>query len=197
MTEPLPEFDPETALAVGRVIALHGVHGEIKVEPLTDFAERFDPGRRVWVDGAPLTIVASRRQGKRVLLSLDGVDSRERAEALRGAELQAPPERRDLGEDRYYRHDVIGLSVVDADGEALGRVADILTTGANDVYVVRGERGEILLPAIDDVVKAVDLARGRIVVELMAGLEFERPKPRRPAIFRKRARVAKPPAGPE
>jgi 16S rRNA processing protein RimM len=75
-----------------------------------------------------------------------------------------------LPEGEYYAHDLIGLDVLTVEGEALGRVNDILFTGANDVYVVVGPRGQILLPAIADVVERIDLSAGQIVVRLMDGL---------------------------
>ncbi len=171
MSESPGEPDPKTAVTVGRVLAPHGLRGEVKVESLTDFPERFAPGNRLWLRGHPATVEASRWQGRTLLLKLDGVDDRETAEGLRGADLQAPAPTA-LEEGRYYQHEIIGLTVRDSHGAELGRVEEIISTGSNDVYVVRGRRGELLLPAIEDVVVAVDLARGQIVVELMEGLDF-------------------------
>jgi 16S rRNA processing protein RimM len=75
-----------------------------------------------------------------------------------------------LGEDEYYVYQIVGLDVWTAEGEYLGRISEVLFTGANDVYVVQGEKGEILIPAIEDVVLEVDLDGGRLTVELMEGL---------------------------
>ena len=75
-----------------------------------------------------------------------------------------------LGEDEYYVYQIVGLDVWTGEGEHLGRVSEVLFTGANDVYVVQGEKGEILIPAVEDVVLEVDLASGRLTVELMEGL---------------------------
>ena len=172
MTPPTPEFDPQTAVNVGLIRSPHGLRGEVKVESLTDFPERFDPGATVWLDGAPLKVERSRWQGRSLVLKLEGIDDRMGAERLRGKELRAPP-LAELGEDTYYRDDLIGLKVVDALGEPLGALADIFPTGSNDVYVVRGPRGELLLPAIDDVIKEIDLAGRRIVVEVIEGLEWD------------------------
>jgi 16S rRNA processing protein RimM len=179
LTEPSPEFDPETAVTVGRILAPHGVRGEVKVEVLTDFPERFDAGATLWIEGAPVRVEGSRPQGKAFLLKLQGIDGRSEAEALRGRELMAP-RLDELGEDTYYRDDLIGFNVVTAQGEGLGELADIFSTGSNDVYVVRGAMGELLLPATDDVVLEVDLPSRRIVVEVIEGLEWTAPKsPRR------------------
>ena len=187
------EIDPQTAVCVGRVVGAHGLRGEVRVEPLTDFPERFEAGSVLWLDGAPRRVEASRWRGRSVYLKLDGASSRTEAAALRGKELMAPEPRPIEEAGRYYRHDVVGLRVEDEAGAALGRVADILVTGANDVYVVRGEQGELLLPAIEDVVREVDVAGGRLVVALLPGLEFVKPgkaSPRRP----KRGTGAKPPS---
>jgi 16S rRNA processing protein RimM len=110
--------------------------------------------------------------GRNVILKLEGTETRDDAEALRGLELQIPEPEQIREAGVYYQHDIIGLKVEDAAGEALGRVADVLGTGANDVYVVRGPRGEILLPAVEDVVREIDVPGGRMVVELLPGLEF-------------------------
>jgi 16S rRNA processing protein RimM len=167
------DFDPGRALTAGRVLAPHGVRGEVKVEPLTDFPERFSPGSVLWLRGAPVRVVRGRWQGRTVVLKLEGLDDRDSAERLRGAELQVMPSPENLAEGVFYRDEVIGLRVIDENGADLGRLADILRTGSNDVFVVRGPRGELLLPATDDVVKSVDLDGGRVVVEVLPGLEWQ------------------------
>ena len=178
------DFDPESAVSVGRVVAPHALRGEIKVDPLTDFPERFQRGSRLWLKGQPRRVASSRWQGKLVYVKLDGIDTRTAAEPLRGEELQVPRAMRIEDEDRYYQHDIMGLRVEDTAGETLGKVESIFSTGANDVYVVKGERGELLLPAVEDVIKQIDIPNGRIVVEMVPGLEFTKaaapgtPKPR-------------------
>ncbi|MPZ48000.1 MAG: 16S rRNA processing protein RimM [Dehalococcoidia bacterium] len=175
-------------MTVGRVLVPHGIRGEVKVEPLTDFPERFDAGGRVWIEGAARLIERSRPQDRNLILKLQGVDTRDAAEALRGKELMLPEAPPIDEPGRFYQHDILGLRVEDAAGEKLGVIADILSTGANDVYVVRGERGELLLPAVEDVVKQIDLTSGSIIVELLPGLKFRASTPKR------RRPPAKPPA---
>ncbi len=160
-------------VVVGRVVTAHGIKGELKVEPMSDFPERFARGSRLWLDGVEHVVQSGRWQRSQVIVKLDGVNSRDAAEALRGKELSVP----DLAElppdeDLYYLHDIVGLRVETRDGETLGEVYDVLSTGSNDVYVVRGERGELLLPALDDVVLEVDIAGGRVVVDVPEGIEF-------------------------
>jgi 16S rRNA processing protein RimM len=161
----------EGYVAVGRVAAPRGVQGELKVEPLTDFSERFDPGQTLWAAGVRREVETSRRHRRQVLLKLSGIDSTHDAEALRGALLEIPAsELAALEDGQYYRFQILGMTVQDAGGHDLGTVVDIVHTGANDVYVVHGPQGELLIPAIDDVVRKVDVERRRMVVELMEGL---------------------------
>ena len=180
--------EDESPVVVGRIVAAHGIKGEVKVEPMTDFPERFARGSRLWLDGVERTVQSGRWQRTQVIVKLAGVSSRDAAEALRGKELSVP----DLAElppdeDLYYLHDIVGLRVETRDGETLGEVYDVLSTGSNDVYVVRGERGELLLPALDDVVLEVDVTGGRIVVDVPDGIEFHAgvAKKPRPASRRK------------
>lgn len=164
---------------MGRVLGARGVRGELKVAVLTDFPERFQRGATVWAAGEPRTVRGARNHLGALLLLLDGIDTREEAAALGGALLEVPEHTlAALEEGTYYRFQIVGLEVVTAAGEPLGRVAEVLETGANDVYIVRSEDAELLLPATEDVVRQVDVARGRMVVELIEGLE-RRPLKRR------------------
>jgi len=169
------QLNPKTAVTVGRISAAHGIRGEVKVEPLSDFPERFERGSRLWLNGKPCDVERGRWQGRNVILKLQGVDDRTQAEALAGKELLTPEAMQIQDEDVYYLHDIIGLRVEDAAGETLGQLADVFSTGANDVYVVRGDQGELLLPALDDVICEVDVTAGRIVVEVPEGIEFVKP----------------------
>lgn len=157
---------------LAQVVAPHGVRGEFSCRVITDFPRRrFRRGARVFIGGRPHTVVQARLQGAFVLLKLEDVADRDAAEALRGRDVEVPVEDvLTLPRGQFYWHQVIGLQVESTSGQHLGTVSDILETGANDVYVVRGERGEILLPAIKDVVKRIDPAAGRMLVELLPGL---------------------------
>ena len=158
-------------IAVGRVVAPWGVKGEMKVEVMTDFPDRFSPQEEVHIDGRPITIERSRWHRGRVILKLATIDSAEAAQRLRGRFLEVPQSQlHPLPEDEYYQFQLLGLQVWTSEGEFLGRIAHILPTGSNDVYVVPSTHGELLIPAIEDVVKSVDLDRGRIVIEVIEGL---------------------------
>jgi 16S rRNA processing protein RimM len=105
------------------------------------------------------------------ILKLTGCDSRNDAETLRGHWLQVPIEQAiPLEEDEYYLFQLVGLEVRTAEGEVLGELAEVLQTGANDVYVVRGPAGELLLPDIPQVIQEIDLEAGRMLVQLAPGL---------------------------
>jgi len=166
--------DSVPPVTVGRVLAPHGIRGELKVQPLTDFPERFDAGSSLWLNGEERIVQRGRRAGRHVILKLRGLETRNQAEALRGAELTVP-EAAELNEEGvYYLHDIIGLPVFDTNGAALGKLAEVFSTGSTDVYVVRGDQGELLLPALDDVVTEVDIAGGHILVSVPEGIEFQR-----------------------
>jgi 16S rRNA processing protein RimM len=118
-----------------------------------------------------LIVAASRPFGDRLLVRFEGVTSRTEAERLHGADLtidraEVPP----AGAGRHYRFELIGLAVRTREGESLGVVADVFATGSNDVYVVRGAKGEILLPALDTVVVEIAPERREMVVALPPGL---------------------------
>ena len=162
---------PPESLIVGRILAPWGIRGEVKVEVLTDFPERFAPGKAVYLDTGPLEIERCRYYKHHLILKLVTVDSIEAAEKLRGQALTIPSsELHLLPEGQYYTFQLIGLKVVTTEGQTLGHVTDIMSTGSNDVYIVAGKRGEILIPAIEDVVKSIDLKKGKMVVEAIEGL---------------------------
>ncbi|HXF83021.1 MAG TPA: ribosome maturation factor RimM [bacterium] len=165
-------------VVVGRVIRPHGVRGEMRVAPDTDFPERLTMlGQAVLIveeRTEPVRIEAVRRAGDAVLVKIAGIDTPEAAARWRGAALAVPRElAAPLPAGRHYVGEVLGLRVETEDGDALGTVAEILRTPAHDVYVVRGAR-EILIPAIASVVLRIDPAAGRIIVRLLPGLLEDR-----------------------
>ncbi|HVT13023.1 MAG TPA: ribosome maturation factor RimM [Fimbriimonadaceae bacterium] len=152
---------------VGRIVGAHGLKGEVKVEALTDFVERLDAGRRLRLKGDWVTVEGARVQGNRLLLRLSGVEDIDQAKALQWEYLEAPAEERpELEEDEYVTADLIGLEVVTTDGERLGKVDDVLLMPAHDVIVAAG----IMIPAVKQFVKSVDLKEKRITVELIEGM---------------------------
>jgi len=168
---------PDGCIAVGHIVGVHGLRGEVKVELYTDFPERFAPGAQLMmgVDLAKVEIATVRPHKKFLLMRFAGIDDRTAAEQIRGLWLFVDEEdAAELEEGVYWIHDLIGLRVVSADAE-LGELVDVLVTGANDVYVVRPPAGaqhrqDLLLPAIPEVIKAVDLHDRVMTVHLLDGL---------------------------
>ncbi|MFC2029264.1 ribosome maturation factor RimM [Chloroflexota bacterium] len=165
---PEPRF-----LVVGQVLGAHGLRGELKVRVLTDDPLRFRRLQQVFLGlddrtPVPWTVRGSRLHKGNVLLMLEGCNDRTTVETLRGFLVHVPLEEAlSLEEGEYYEHQIVGLEVWTVAGEELGTVAEIIFTGANEVYVVRGDsRNEILVPAIESVVLEVDLETERILIEL-------------------------------
>ena len=160
-------------LAIARVLRPFGVRGEMKVEVLTGFPEQLGRLKRVYLgpEAAPHAVAHFRWHGNELLLLLADVQDRDAAEELHGQLVQiATEEAVPLGPGEFYEHQIIGLTVVTAEGEALGQVVQVLATGANDVYVVQGPHGEVLLPARAEVVRKIDLDGGTMTVTLLPGL---------------------------
>lgn len=161
---------------VGKVVGAHGIKGVIKVLSMTDFPERLRERRRlVFYDHADNVVFEGEleslsMEGAILLVKVKGCDTRDMAERLIGSfikvkEEELPP----LGEGEFYFHQIIGLKVYTQDGRYLGKVVDILKTGANDVFCVKGKR-EYMIPALKSLVKEVDLKREIMIIEPMEGL---------------------------
>ena len=166
----------EDFFKVGVITSTHGIRGEVKVFPTTDDPQRFKKLKKVILDNGKERIdleVASARFSKNlVILKFKGIDNINDVEKYKRAELyvtraNAVP----LEENEYYIADLIGLKVVSDESEELGIVDDVLVTGANDVYVVkRKNQSDILIPAIKDCIKDVNLEEGIMTVHLLPGL---------------------------
>ena len=152
------------------MLRAHGVYGELIVEPLAP-PESLSAGTRVTISGREYEIAGARSEGRFLRVKLAAVDTREKAQALRGEYLQAREvDLPALPEGEYYRFQLVGLAVRSFDGRELGRVTDVLSAPENDIYVVSGPSGEVLIPAVDDVVHDVNLSGGVITVEIVPGL---------------------------
>lgn len=153
---------------MGRIRGAHGVKGAVRVDPLTDFPQRFARLRQVCLElpsgERRAAVVENARIGSAcILLKLHGCDDRSTAQALRGAFLLIPrTEAVALPEGHYFVDDIIGLEVVSVGGERLGRVREVLRTGANDVYATE----RVMIPATRQVVRRIDLEAGVMVVDL-------------------------------
>lgn len=164
---------PTEFLAIGRVLRPHGVRGELLLASMTDFPEHLARQKVVYLGEPPQPhpLAGVRVHRHQLILRLADCGDVDAADAYRDqlvqieAETAAP-----LPPGLYYHHQLIGLAVYTEEGEHLGELVEILETGANDVYVVRGTKGELLLPVIADVIRAVDLLAHRLTVHLIDGL---------------------------
>ncbi|MFB5759756.1 ribosome maturation factor RimM [Paenibacillus medicaginis] len=164
---------------VGKIVNTHGIRGELKILPSTDFPEdRFAKGSELLIfpenGGAPLlvTVEQARFQKNVVIVKFKEHGNINDVEKYKGSMLKISEERLgELEEDEYYYHEIIGCAVVTEEGEELGEIKEILSPGANDVWVVKMPNGkELLLPYIDEVVLAVDVQSKKVTVRLMEGL---------------------------
>lgn len=162
-------------IIIGKIISPHGIKGEVKVQPLTDYPERFHKTKSVWVDVQKkyFAIESVREQLDLFLIKFQGVEDRDEAEKLTNSFLTIDPDQvMDLPPGHFYRFQIIGLGVYDVQGAYLGELTDILETGANDVYVVtREEQKELLIPALKSIVQEIDIKEKRMIVELPVGLD--------------------------
>jgi 16S rRNA processing protein RimM len=161
-------------VAIGKAVRAHGARGHLKVVPFGDTLEGLGAGDDVLVrlpNGSieRLTTVEVRIRGKSVLFLSREVTMAAEAQRLVGAEICVPESRLPaLARDEFYWHQLIGLEVMSVDGRRLGTIRQIIETGSNDVYVVQEGREEVLIPALAEVVREVDLERGLMVVDLPA-----------------------------
>ena len=160
---------------IGKVVALFGIRGELKVLLLTDIPNRFAGLGAVYAgpDHTRRLIQSVRPyKGEMIVLKLEGIDDANTAESLRDQNLAIPvSELAQLPPDSYYQHDILGLMVITLKGQKLGSIVDIIVTGSNDVYVIKVPDGsQVLIPAIKDVIKQVDLIRRTMYIDPLPGL---------------------------
>ena len=161
---------------IGQVVNTVGLKGEIKINPFTDNLEQFDKGKKIILEKnknqTEFEIEQVRFHKLQVILKLKGIDIIEKAEKLRNSYVIVKrKDKEELPEDTYYIVDLIGLNVYLEDNTLLGEITDVFPTGSNDVYVVKTEEGkQILLPAIKDVVKEVNLSENKMIINLIEGL---------------------------
>lgn len=167
---------PENALLIAKIVGPHGNGGVCRIASFAESLAIFEPGGRLFVE-APQTprswleILWVKAHSKGALMAFRNVTDREAAERLRGGDLFIDRNRLPaLEEESYYWFELIGMEVYTPDGRYLGRLASVLPTGSNDVYVVRNADRETLVPALASVVKSVDTAQMRMEVVLPEGL---------------------------
>lgn len=157
---------------MGRILGPHGTAGQLNARIHSDAPNRFDPGEKLYCNGTLLHILYSKRtRADQIILQFENFDSVDEARTLVGQWLTIPQETvAELSEGEYFHFQLLGLRVVTDQDEELGKLTEVITTGSNDVYVVDGDSGQILIPAIASVVLEIDLAQGVMLVHLIEGL---------------------------
>lgn len=164
---------------VGKIVNTHGIKGEVRVISRTDFAdERYKVGNTLFLfqasNDAPLKLkITSHRKHKNFdLLTFEGYYNVNQVEVFKEGVLKVPESYlSDLEDGEYYYHEIIGCKVSTTTGEEIGTIREILTPGANDVWVIQAKKGkDILIPYIEDVVKEINIEEKTIIIELMEGL---------------------------
>ncbi|EJO5348199.1 16S rRNA processing protein RimM [Clostridium botulinum] len=160
-------------LAVGEIINTHGVKGEVKVYPLTDDMKRFKKLKEVFIDGEKRKILSCKLQPKNVVLKIQGIDSIEEANKYRRKLLEIKRENSiKLPEGSYFIADLMECKVIDEEGIEIGQITDVIKTGSNDVYEVKGKK-EVLVPAIKDIVTDIDIENKIITIKPLEIWECE------------------------
>jgi 16S rRNA processing protein RimM len=169
-----PDVGEPDFLVVGKLGKPHGIRGEIVMDVYTDFPERLQSGMTLFIGPQfePLRLSNCRPHRRGMLVSFEGYQDRAEVAELRNQLVHVPAaDRPPLPEGEYYHHQLLGLQVIDESGESLGRVEQILGTGANDVYLVRDRNGEErLVPATTEVILDINLEEKFIRVQLLPGL---------------------------
>ena len=163
-------------LEIGQIVNTFGIKGMVKVKPFTDNIERFDELEKVYIENKKgkkeYEIEEVKYHKNMVLIKFKGIENPEDANLLRESYLLVDrANEKPLEEGTYYIVDMIGLDVYTDENELLGKLEDIFNTGSNDIYVVKNELGkQILLPAIDEVLKEIDMDNKKVIVHLIPGL---------------------------
>jgi len=177
-------------ILVGKIVGTHGLAGGVRATVLSDVPHRFDAGEVLYILGQPYEILSSspaafkskpsgksnfsgrsNPAGDQIILQLQGLDSELSAKRLLGEELTVPEAAvPNLPEGEYFHYQIVGLQVLTEEGENLGRISEILETGSNDVYVTSGDSGELLIPALGEVIREIRIGDGVMVVNLPEGL---------------------------
>lgn len=163
-------------LEIGQIVNTFGIKGFVKVNPFVDDISRFDDLKKVYIKRnknlKELEVEEVKYHKNMVLIKFKGIDKVEDAEILRNSYLEVDRENAiELQEGEYFIADLLGLNVITEEGETLGKLDDIFNTGSNDIYVVKTEEGkQLLLPAISEVIKEINLNESKIVVHLLEGL---------------------------
>lgn len=155
----------EEFITIGKIVNTHGLKGEVKVIPFTDDSNRFKKLKEVRINGKMMSVVSCKIQPGRVVLKIEGINSIEEAEKYKNQMIEVSRDKAvELPEGSFYVADLIACEVFDEDENQLGKVFDVIFTGSNEVYWVKGAK-EVLVPAIKDVVLDVNIEEKKIIIK--------------------------------
>jgi len=157
-------------IETGKIVNTHGNRGEVRLQPWADSPDFLTGFDHFYIDGSPVKVLSAKVHKGCVIATLEGVDNIDAAIRLKNKIIKVKKKDVNLGEDRFFIADLIGLKVIDAEtGESLGSVTDILSLPSNNVYVIKGDR-EILVPAVPEFIIETNLKEGFIKLRLIEGL---------------------------
>lgn len=153
-------------ISIGQIINSHGVKGELKIFPLTDDLKRFIGLKKVYIDGTLRNVIWAKPAADRVILKIEGIESLEQALLYKNKYIEVNREDAvKLKEGNYFIADIIGCIVYDTLNNELGKVTEVLQTGSNDVYIVKGGSKDLLVPALKTVVQSIDVLEEKIIIK--------------------------------
>jgi 16S rRNA processing protein RimM len=158
-------------IAVGRIVGVFGHRGWLKVITYAKLGDRFEGVPAVYLEigneYARMVIIAHKMHKTNIIIKLKGIDNPEQGKEFIGKELFLPDNQKiELPADHYFLHDIIGLAVFDIRGRYLGKVTDVIPAGQHDVYVIQNQKKEIMIPAVGEFIKEINLKDGKMVIQL-------------------------------
>ncbi|AJA48138.1 ribosome maturation factor RimM [Clostridium pasteurianum DSM 525 = ATCC 6013] len=153
-------------LTVGQIINTHGIKGEVKVYPLTDNTNRFRKIKKVYIDDEERNVLWCKIQPDKIIMKIEGIETPEVAFKYKNKYLKVS--RKDavaLEKGSYFVADIIGCTVIDEEEKIIGTVHDVIFTGSNDVYWVKGNEDDVMIPALKSIVVNMDMSNKRIVIK--------------------------------
>ncbi len=160
-------------LEAGKIVGTHGIKGMVRIQPWSDDSDFLSEFKTIYLgdEHSPTKLIKAQAHGRITLASLDGVTSIEQAEHLRNKTVFVKRDDIDLPKGRVFVSELIGCTVLDADsGAVLGEISDVSQTGANDVWHIKNQNGEYLVPAIDDVIIDIDIDNESITIRPLKGI---------------------------
>jgi 16S rRNA processing protein RimM len=156
---------------IGKIVRTQGNKGDLRLFPYLDYSEHIKELDSVYIMNRRFDVLGIRPHNQFLVMKLEGCDSIDSGRKLVGCLVEVPKEKiKELPNNQFYWHDLKGLSVFDEKNNFYGKIDDIFPTGSNDIFVVRNNNKEILIPAIKDVVTKIDIKQKRVIIHLMEGL---------------------------